>query len=152
VRTALDGERCPCGAPAVRTIAAIAYCSTCAHTILEPLRDTHLVDEGGIGWGRQCGPLRPDWGADWAELECTICRATWTGPIGEPCGWCVRTHELLLEAHRRVLLWPTAEQLETDAKRADWVRRLAGAVSLDVITEVEAQVALARSKRVRDAA
>jgi hypothetical protein len=140
----MTGDKCPCGAAAVRTIAAIAYCSQCAHRVLEPLRDKHLVDEGGIGWGRQCGPLRPDWGDDWAELECTICRAGWVGPIGEPCGWCLRTHDLLLEAHRRVLLWPTAEQLDGDMKRADWARRLAGAVVHDVIAEHEARAALAR--------
>jgi hypothetical protein len=147
----VNAEQCACGAAAVRLIAAVACCSTCAHRILEPLRDRHLVDEGGIGWGRQNGPLRPDWGADWAELECTICSATWTGPIGEPCGYCQRTHELLVDAHRRVLLWPDAEMLATEAKRADWGRRLAWAVQEDIVTEHEARAALAREAR-RDAA
>lgn len=86
---------CACGADAVRTLCAVAYCWTCAEAILEPLRDKHLVDEGGIGWGRQCGRLRPDWGPRYADLCCTICFATWTGPVGEACSWCIDRREAL---------------------------------------------------------
>jgi hypothetical protein len=40
------------------------------------------------GIGAQTGPLRPDWGPTFADLTCTVCKAGWVGPEGEPCWWC----------------------------------------------------------------
>jgi hypothetical protein len=45
------------------------------------------------GIGRQAGPLRPDYGPDWAELACDQCAATWVGRIGDPCDWCEKALE-----------------------------------------------------------
>jgi hypothetical protein len=45
------------------------------------------------GVGRQNGPLRPDYGPNWAELKCDQCGATWVGVIGDPCGWCEKALE-----------------------------------------------------------
>ncbi len=143
-------ETCPvCSEPARRTLGSRAYCRLGAEDLLEPLRDRVLTDEGGIGWGRQSGPLRPDWGPGWADLECTTCGATWTGPLGEVCGWCVRTHELLIGAHRAMLLRP--QDLDNDAKRVDRARRLAWAVQHELVTEHEAHAAIARQEARRAA-
>jgi hypothetical protein len=45
------------------------------------------------GVGRQNGPLRPDYGPNWAELKCDQCGAGWVGIIDDPCGWCEKALE-----------------------------------------------------------
>ncbi len=80
-------DSCFCGQPATRTIGAISYCHDCAETVLKPLRAKH---PSSGGHGQQTGPLRPDWGDRHAELTCDHCGATWVGPIGEACGWCIK--------------------------------------------------------------
>lgn len=61
------------------------------------------------GHGRQVGPARPDWGDGWADLECDECGATWTGPVGEHCSYCIVHAE-------KVLRW-------ADEDRKRWQRR-----------------------------
>lgn len=101
----------------------------------------------GIGYGDQVGPLRPDWGDGWADLRCDVCGATWTGEIGEVCGYCLRWIELANEVQRRVLLHP---DLPDDARRKRaqiaWVDRLAEAVRADIVTEREALTAIRREE------
>ncbi len=80
-------DPCFCGQPATRTIGTINYCHDCAETVLAPLRAKH---PSSGGHGQQTGPMRPDWGDRHAELTCDHCGATWVGPIGETCGWCVK--------------------------------------------------------------
>jgi hypothetical protein len=135
---------CRCGVPAVRLLCITALCHDCAEAILEPIRDRVFIDESGIGWGRQAGPLRTDWGERWARLQCTVCQASWVGPIGEVCGFCIRTHELLIDAHRKALLRPDAEIMRTVAQRETWARRLADGVKAEILTVHEARSALAR--------
>lgn len=147
----MTGETChQCGADAVRTLGAFPYCHTCAETILEPIRNRQFVDEGGIGWGRQAGPMRPDWGPTFADLCCTVCQATWTGPVGEQCGFCIRTRELLVDAHRRAMLRP--DRWSDDPARAhrqqlDWAERLGRGVRAGLITRQEAESAMNREVR-----
>ncbi len=52
------------------------------------------------GHGYQHGPLRPDFGDGWADLKCDECAATWTGIIGDPCGWCQDARFRLLDDQR----------------------------------------------------
>lgn len=145
---------CRCGSPAVQSICAIDFCAACADAFLEPIRARHIaVDEGGIGIGRQVGLLRPDWGEAWAELGCSICSATWTGPVGEPCTWCLDRHEAIIGAQRSVLLRPDLPDVgdpnRLEALKA-WVNRLAHATKAGLIAEHEARAVLRRddSRRV----
>lgn len=143
---------CSCGAPADRLLAASSYCDPCAEAFLEPIRGRVFSDEGGIGYGRQVGRMRPDWGPRFADLACSRCSATWTGPIGEPCSYCIRFVELAVDARREVLLRP---DLPDDDRRPAalkrWAHDLADAVKAELITEHEARAAWGR-KVVRDAA
>lgn len=85
--TVLDVGECACGKPATRTLGARAYCTTCAETILAPLKAKH---PSNTSVGVQAGPIRPDWGLNHCELECLTCRATWVGRINEPCPYCLK--------------------------------------------------------------
>jgi hypothetical protein len=125
------------------------------------------------GFGRQTGPLRPDWGDGWAELECDVCQATWTGPIGEPCEYCHLWHQRALETQRQQLLYPDHLQTSAGDPRYDnlscdesrqvwdatrgqrrgadsivaWTRRLADAVQAELITPRQAEQAMRRITR-----
>jgi hypothetical protein len=76
-----------CGQPATRTLAAVPYCDPCAEVVLAPIRERHPSAGGN---GRQIGPTRDDWGNGYADLQCDCCGATWVGPPGEACSWCVK--------------------------------------------------------------
>lgn len=138
---------CRCGAPSVRTIAAIAYCDGCAERFLEPIRRRvlarEIADESGIGSGRPVR-RRDDLGEMDFDLECTVCGATWSGEAWEICGYCIRFCELANEAQRKVALYPdlpdVGDDRRGDALRA-WAHRLAGLVKADVIAEHEAHAA-----------
>jgi hypothetical protein len=123
--TVLDLGACFCGQPATRTLAAVPYCDPCAEVVLAPIRERHPSTGG---YGRQIGPLREDWGNNYAELECDDCGATWVGPIGEVCGHCV---ERLDEPRReRLRLAPPpnlngdhgANQAPISKEPGDWQR------------------------------
>ena len=135
-----------CGQPSARSLLGCWYCYHCAEEILEPIRDRVFIDEGGIGWGRQAGPLLPEWGERFARIECGLCAATWVGVIGEQCGYCMVRLERLLDDTRQALLHPN---LTTDPQRRhlmlrDWAKRLAGAVREGVIEEGQARAAWQR--------
>ncbi len=103
--------------------------------------------EGFGGVGRQVGPLRQDYGEGWANLVCDRCGASWVGLIDERCGWCIRMFELLVDAHRKVMLrpdLPAVGDVGRDRALRAWMDRLAVAVQSDVVTRVEAECALRR--------
>lgn len=145
----LDEPCRACGQPSVRMLGIHVYCHECAEALLDPIRRRILWDESGIGIGFQHGRTRPDWGPGFAELECSVCSATWVGPVGEECGYCLRTHEALLDAHRAALLRPDPEMLATAQKQADWVRRLAWAVDAGLLHEHEARAVIRRQEAQR---
>ena len=137
-----------CARPAVRLICALAYCHPCAETLLEPLRARHIANnEGPIGIGRQHGPLRPDWGEQWADLHCDTCNAGWVGPIGEPCTWCIDRHKVIIDAQRQVILHPDLPKPDDptrDHALDVWIERLAHAVKAGIINEHQARQATRR--------
>jgi replicative DNA helicase len=69
------------------------------------------------GIGRQAGPLRPDYGPDWAELACDQCAATWVGRIGDPCDWCEKALERMQREKGIDLSWPEPEPLHDNHDR-----------------------------------
>lgn len=138
---------CSCSAPSVRLIGSVAYCHDCAEALLEPIRARVLTDESGVGYGRQSGRLRDDYGPRFAELTCSICAATWVGIIGEPCAYCETWLAAAIEDRRQHLLRPSLP--DRDDRRHDravdaWTRALAEAVRAEIITIDEARAAVAR--------
>lgn len=65
-------------------------------------------DARGIGF--QVGQLRPEIGEGFAQLQCSDCGATWTGPPGEACEYCAP------DAHDR--------RMATEHRRLELVQRL----------------------------
>ena len=113
-------SRCSCGASAVRTLGSISYCAECVEIVLAPIR-VAVAERDGIGFGFQIGRRRFDWGRRWAELACSLCDASWVGPIGERCYWCERRVEL------------RARWLADDERRAAFERRrVPGVLRCDV--------------------
>jgi hypothetical protein len=101
------------------------------------------------GVGEQHGPLRPDYGPDWAELICDKCDATWVAIIGSNCLWCQRALENMCRWQAELTL--RLPDIDPDDQRYDnamtaWAQRLARAVNAQLITEAKARLALARAK------
>ena len=108
-----------------------------------------------IGHGPQTGPLRPDWGDNWADLACTVCNATWTGPIGEPCAYCEWAIVNMQRWQAELLLEPDLPDRDDQrwANAVDaWADRLARAVDAGLVTAREARHAYERERRRRDRA
>jgi hypothetical protein len=140
-----------CAATATRTIGTGTYCDRCADELLAPIRARVIVDESGAGVGQQTGPLRPDYGDQWADLTCTTCDAEWTGPIGEPCAWCLHRAVRLVELQRRLLVHPELPEPGHRGHSAAvdaWHERLARAVQAGVITIDDADTAAGRWEHV----
>lgn len=101
------GGPCACGQEATTTnVARTAMCETCAVTLLDIVRGRLTARRDGVGQGWQTGPLRPDYGPNWADLMCDSCGAGWTGPFGDPCSWCEKRVEQMRAGQRRLLLRP----------------------------------------------
>jgi hypothetical protein len=118
--------------------------------------------------GVQHGPLRPDYGPEWAELRCDTCNAGWTGIPGDPCQWCQTSLQRLIADTRTDLLDPpwltvthgprydelcddsklvwdrTRDQVRGDGSAVTWAGRLRRAVEAGLITQSEADHALRR--------
>lgn len=136
-----------CGAPADRELAISPICEDCFDERFGEARARWLASIGGVGYGRQHGGRPPDFGPRFADLACTVCGATWVGPIGEPCSYCLAFLEAATDARRLVLLRPDLP--DPDDPRRDravraWTRALADAVRADLIHDHEARAALQR--------
>jgi hypothetical protein len=62
--------------------------------------------------GEIAGPCDPGWPRDYYALRCQHCGATWTGVVGEVCGWCEAAEE-----------YGARRQAELDEQRRREVRR-----------------------------
>lgn len=141
-----DLGRCFCGQPASRTLAAVAYCDGCAETVLAPIR-RRVAERHGIGFGEQHGPMRPDWGPRFADLECSVCEATWVGPIGEPCSWCRDALEHMQQWQAEILLDPELPDVDDqryEAAVTAWAERLGRGVKAELISESQMVAAIQR--------
>jgi hypothetical protein len=100
-----------------------------------------------IGYGCQSGPLRPDYGDNWAEVECNLCGAGWVGIIEEDCAYCELREERTLVDQKRLLLWPNLPDIDDSARPnaiGAWAERLALGVTAEIITRQEARHAFDR--------
>jgi hypothetical protein len=107
------------------------------------------------GNGAQHGPMRPDWAPGFADLQCDQCKATWTGPIGEPCGYCAVALENMRRWQADKLLrpeLPDPADRQYDAALRAWIERLARGVESDLITSDQARRAATLVRDQRDAA
>jgi hypothetical protein len=94
------------------------------------------------GTGQQTGPLRPDWGPNWADLQCDQCDATWTGPIGEPCHYCTLTIERMRRWQTQLTLKPPdihPDDTRYPAALHAWGQRLHRAITAQLITHTQAR-------------
>jgi hypothetical protein len=100
--------RCP--AQAVRTLGMAALCGDCVERILAPIRarvlERDMLQETTHGRGQQFGLMQPDYGPTCADLRCDQCSATWVGNPGDPCWWCWRRYQAMVEGTAALVLAP----------------------------------------------
>jgi hypothetical protein len=140
---------CFCGQPATQTLCDIEYCHPCAETILAPIRK-QVAQRHGTGFGEQVGPLRPDWGEHYADLQCSVCEAGWVGPIGEPCTWCQDALEHMQQWQAEILLHPDLpdpSDARYEAAAIAWAERVGRGVTAGLVTPQQAIRALEREAR-----
>ena len=139
-------DACFCGRPATRTLAAVGSCDGCLETILAPIR-RRVAERHGCGFGEQHGPLRPDWGSRYADLQCSVCEATWVGPIGEPCSWCADALEHMRAWQAEILLAPELPDVDDEryeAAATAWAERLGRGVRAGLISETQMMAVIRR--------
>lgn len=145
------GGACACGAATTTNVARIAMCDECATTLLDLVRGQLVARRDGVGLGRQSGPLLEAWGPNWARIECELCEASWVGPIGEACGWCMRRVKRLRVEQRELLLRPDLPALDDEERRLEalkaWGSRLRVGHEAGVITRGELDVAWRRETK-----
>lgn len=137
------GPLCSCGEAADRMLLASYYCRKCAAEVLGPIRARHGWD--GIGRGR--APLF-DTAGD-VLVACDQCGATWRGPIGEHCSYCVTALMAMQDAQRSVLLRPDLPDPDDERRPAamrGWVERLARAVTAGLLERHQAEAAIRREE------
>jgi hypothetical protein len=144
--------RCP--AQAVRTLGMAALCGDCVERILAPIRarvlERDMLQETTHGRGRQFGIMRPEYGPLCANLRCDQCSAGWVGNPGDPCWWCWRRYQSIVEETTALALTPPdvdPDDRTYDAVMGAWVDRMAVAIEAGIITREEATRAYERGAR-----
>jgi len=145
-------QKCP--APAVRTLGTAALCATCCENILAPIRARVLardmLQETTHGRGQQRGALRPEFGPQCADLRCDQCDAGWVGNPGDPCWWCWRRYQAIVEGTAELVLKPPDvdpdDRTYSDAVKA-WAERLTRTVTAGIINVEEAGRAYRKAVR-----
>jgi hypothetical protein len=150
LRCGMTGERCACGAEAVRTLCAKACCQACADAILEPTRERVIEREGLDGVVIRDGMTRPEHGPGMADCRCVSCGATMVAHVGDPCAYCAVAVEKMTGWQRQMVLdpeLPDVADVRYDGACRGWAERLAVAVAAGIVTEHEARVAWRRAVR-----
>lgn len=85
-----------CGAPGVRDLGVHGYCDAHLDALYSTFNPDRFTIPLGIGitWYPAVG-----WPPGWRTLRCTVCAASWVGPLGEGCGWCERVYLDMLDQH-----------------------------------------------------
>lgn len=128
----------------MRNLGVKGYCAT--H--LAQLYGTFAPEVFALaGVGVPAGVERPEFGPAIVDLRCNACGATWSGPAGEACGWCERSHQQLLGHQAELVLAPP--EIDPDDARWDdvmqgWANRLWVAVEAGIVEQRDAENALRR--------
>lgn len=136
-----------CGAPGIRNVGSRGYCGVHLTELYRKFAPEVFVMNGV---GLQAGPMRPDWGPTFADLQCCACGAGWTGPIGESCWWCRRAHGVMLEHSARLVLVPPDIDVDHpayDTVMKAWAERLARSVKAGLVDRHVADAAWRRTVR-----
>lgn len=133
-----------CGASGARNIGAKGYCVTHLAELFGTF-DPAVFTNRGVGV--PSGAARPDLGPSIADLRCNSCGATWAGLAGEPCWWCERSRQRMLEHQAELVL--TAPDVDPDDALHDdvmgaWTGRLRVAIEAGIIEERDAERVLRR--------
>lgn len=121
--------------------------------IAQAERGLRLEPNEATGTGAQVGPMRPDWGDGWADLECDECGAGWVGPVGEHCAYCVRSLELMRGWQADLLLRAPLPDVDDDRRlhaMTAWAQRLKVGIGAGLITSTQANTAWRREVRRHD--
>jgi hypothetical protein len=126
----------------VKNLGINGYCADHLGELMAALDPSvHAV----IGYGLPDGPWQ----------RCVRCGATWDGYAMQACRWCWREYDQLLRWSAEKALTPPDVDPDDirfpDALKA-WAKRLAVAVSADLITDAQARSALTREANKRDRA
>ena len=149
-------RRCEqCDGLAERSLCGVPYCETCREVILAPIRvevNGRGRPDGFSGVGRAMRAA-PESGPGRYSLQCDVCGATWTGLVGEACGWCDRLYEVTVQHQAEILLSPDLPDggPRFDAAVSAWMERLAVAVKAGIVDPDAARRAVERTE-VRHAA
>ncbi len=141
---------CDCGDPADKPMYGGGICDGCFDEIVERVAARQALR----GWGRRVEPSTTDpetrsrFPAGYRDLRCVSCSATWFGPPGEPCSWCVEALERMRHDQAEILLRPDLPDVD-DARYAAgvmaWGERLARGIDAELIGK---QTALAAWRKV----
>lgn len=127
-----------CGLPGIKNLGTVGYCAEhLAHLYASFSPDVFAL----AGVGLQRGPLRPDWGPTFADLECNSCGAGWTGPVGEGCWYCERMRTVMTLHQADVLMKAPDIDPDDDRYESDmlaWGERLRRAVDVGIIDKSKA--------------
>lgn len=117
-----------CGKPGVKNLATDGFC---IEHLIELLSTFRYID---IGCGVDIGG---------GILQCFICQATWTGPEGQTCPWCLRRDERMREEHVTIVTRPP-ENITRETMKA-WKDRMKIQVDAGNINEEEMEHAIRRA-------
>jgi len=132
-------ETCLCGRQAVAWLGTVGYCVEHHEDAVGAIWQS--VALRGVGVAEVGGEVAVDGST---MLTCSSCQAEWCGFEGEPCVWCQRRRESIVEDQRRVLLRDSVpDPADVDAVNA-WVARVAVAVAAGYVTADEARAATER--------
>ncbi len=139
-----------CGRTALTTLGNQELCLGHYSKIVGPIRERIVDQVGSVGVGALHGALRSEYGPLVGDVRCTTCSATWTGLVGDACGWCQTAHQLGIEHQADILLrGPDVDPADRRhaGSIAAWSERLARGVEAGIITAEQADRARNRGAR-----
>ena len=133
-----------CGQPGYRNVGTQGYCAGHLGELYKSFDPPHF-SHIGIGLpGRTTNP---------EDLTCIRCEATWGGPVGQQCNYCINSAQDLLDQQARaVLKAPEVDPADAtwEQRMTAWAKRLRNAVDVGTITEAAARAAIDRQEARRD--
>jgi len=130
-----------CDAPGLKNLGTRGYCEAHLEAFLGPIRWRIMDGYGLSGVGRLRGVLRPEYGPLVGDLECTTCKATWTGQVGMACEWCEQQLAYAQRFQAELLLTIpdiNAAHKNYEGSMRGWAERLQRGVEAGLIADADA--------------